>query len=62
MKKLLILLALVYFNVCFAQTIIGVKVYISNPYVERVNAIKTQIYNSRQPRLFDGKKLCGPSL
>lgn len=45
MKKLLIIFAFLIFNTCFAQTFSAVKVYITNPYVERVDVIKTQMYN-----------------
>lgn len=45
MKKLLIIFAFLNFNICFAQTYSAVKVYIANPYVERVDVIKTQMYN-----------------
>lgn len=45
MKKLLIIFAFLNFNICFAQTFSAVKVYIANPYVERVDVIKTQMYN-----------------
>lgn len=45
MKKLLIIFAFLNFNICFAQTFSAVRIYIANPYVERVDAIKTQMYN-----------------
>lgn len=45
MKKLLMVFALANFSTSFAQTLNGVKVYISNPYVERGYVIKTQMYN-----------------
>lgn len=45
MKKLLIVFAFVSCSVCNAQNILNVKVYISNPYVESVDVIKTQMYN-----------------
>ena len=45
MKKLLIVFAFLNFNTCIAQTFSAVKVYIVNPYVERVDVIKTQMYN-----------------
>ena len=45
MKKLLIIFAILNFYTCFAQTFYAVKVYISNPYVERVDLIKDQMYN-----------------
>lgn len=45
MKKLLIVFAFLNFNMCIAQTFSAVKVYIVNPYVERVDVIKTQMYN-----------------
>lgn len=45
MKKLLIIFVLLHFNISFAQTFSAVKVYVANPYVERVDVIKTQMYN-----------------
>lgn len=45
MKKLLIIFAFLNFNLCLAQTFSAVKVYIGNPYVERVRCITTQLYN-----------------
>lgn len=45
MKKLLIVFAFLNFNMCIAQTFSAVKVYIGNPYVERVRCITTQLYN-----------------
>ena len=45
MKKLLIIIALLYCNICFAQKYSAVKVYIANPYVERMPVIQTQSYN-----------------
>lgn len=45
MKKLLIIFAFLNFNICFAQTFSAVRIYMSNPYVERVDVIKTQMYN-----------------
>lgn len=45
MKKLLIIFAFLNFNICFAQTFSAVRIYIANPYVKRVNVIKTQMYN-----------------
>jgi len=45
MKKLLIVFAFLFFNTCFAQKFSEVRVYIKNPYVERVDVIKTQMYN-----------------
>lgn len=45
MKKLLIVFALLNFNICLAQTFSAVKVYITNPYIERVPVIKTQMFN-----------------
>lgn len=46
MKKLLFTIALFYCNICFPQSFSGVKVYIANPYVERNDVIKTQMYNA----------------
>ena len=45
MKKIIIITAVIISNVCYSQTITGVKVYVSNPYVQRVDVIKTQMYN-----------------
>lgn len=45
MKKLLFVFAFLNFNICIAQTFSAVKVYIANPYVERVDVIKVQMYN-----------------
>ena len=45
MKKILVVFAFLSFNICFAQTFSVVKAYITNPYVERVSAIRTQMYN-----------------
>lgn len=45
MKKILIIFAFLSFNTCFAQTFSAVKVYIANPYIKRVDVIKTQMYN-----------------
>ena len=45
MKKSLIVFAILYCNVCFSQSFSCVKVYISNPYIERIDVIKTQTYN-----------------
>lgn len=45
MKKILIVFVFLNFNLCFAQSFSAVKVYIANPYVERVRVIKTQMYN-----------------
>ncbi len=45
MKKILIVFVFLNFNLCFAQTFSAVKVYIANPYVERVRVVKTQMYN-----------------
>ena len=46
MKKTLIIFALIYCDMCFAQSFSSVKVYIANPYVDRVDVIKTQMYNT----------------
>ncbi|MDY6370680.1 MAG: hypothetical protein SPL12_00070 [Bacteroidales bacterium] len=45
MKKILIVFVFLNFNLCFAQSFSAVKVYIANPYVERVRVVKTQMYN-----------------
>lgn len=45
MKKLLIIFSILIFNICSAQTFYAVKVYIANPYVERVGVVKSQMYN-----------------
>ena len=44
-KKAIIVFVCFYCNVCVSQSFSGVKIYITNPYVERVNVIKTQMYN-----------------
>lgn len=45
MKKLLIIAAVIHCSICFSQSFSAVKIYIANPYVERVSVIKTQTYN-----------------
>ncbi len=46
MKKIIIIVFVCFYcNVCVSQSFSGVKIYIANPYVERVNVIKTQMYN-----------------
>ncbi|MBP9991067.1 MAG: hypothetical protein KBT45_06535 [Bacteroidales bacterium] len=45
MKKIFIIVAFIYCNICFAQKFSAVKIYVSNPYVERVSVIKSQMYN-----------------
>ncbi|MCR5193599.1 MAG: hypothetical protein K6D59_09875, partial [Bacteroidales bacterium] len=45
MKKVIIVVLFCYCNLCFSQSFYSVNIYISNPYVERVDVIKTQMYN-----------------
>lgn len=45
MKRLFIVFAFLNCCICYAQNIIGMKIYIANPYVERSEVIKCQAYN-----------------
>lgn len=45
MKKLLIVFVFLYCNICFSQSFSCVKIYIANPYVNRIDVAKTQMYN-----------------
>lgn len=45
MKKILIVFAFICCNACFAQPFSCVKIYITNPYVNRAGVIRSQMYN-----------------
>ena len=39
------------YNMCFAQRFSSVNVYIANSYIERMDVIKTQMYNMDYVRI-----------